>query len=258
MDTRTVTFASHGYGVLPALLCDKELAFARALVSDVVSRYRDGDPAAVSVGVNISDVSQQHPQRNPDVDPDRWKHEPFIIGDLIALDPRFARLLSLQSIWACVAELLECALGEVVFHFCNLTRKPGEIGPAVGWHRDADNRYFASHDGRTIRLLIPLHPMSARNGGTALVPGSHLQTGTDIDTAICPHVPAGAGLALHSATLHGSSPNRSAQERDVIVVQFGLRASTLSYQANETLSLSSRKGLLDCYRDKAAQRSTDS
>ncbi|MFQ6572088.1 phytanoyl-CoA dioxygenase family protein [Pseudomonas sp. UM16] len=257
MNTRTVTYAAYGYGVLPALLCEKELAFARALVSEVVSRYRDGETAAVSVGVNISDVSNQHPQRNPDVDPGQWKNEPFIIGDLIALDPRFARLLSLQSVWTCAARLLECAVDDVVFHFCNLTRKPGEIGPAVGWHRDADNRYFASHDGRTIRLLIPLQLMSASNGGTAVVPGSHLHTGTNIETAICPEVPAGAGLALHSATLHGSRPNRSEQERDVIVIQFGLRGSPLSYQASETLSMSTREGLLDFYREKAAQRSAD-
>jgi ectoine hydroxylase-related dioxygenase (phytanoyl-CoA dioxygenase family) len=186
-------------------------------------------------------------QSNPDIDPDRWKHEPFIIGDLIALEPRFARLLSQHSIWACVAELLECAPKQVRFHFCNLTRKPRKIGPAVGWHRDADNSYFASHDGRTLRLLIPLQLMSARNGGTAVAPGSHLHVDSTIDNALYPDVLPGACLALHSATLHGGSSNRSDQDRDVIVIQFGLHSSTLRCQAAETLALSTREELLAFY-----------
>ncbi|HHS7808996.1 phytanoyl-CoA dioxygenase family protein [Pseudomonas putida] len=254
MSTNTMTFASHGYLVTPILVTDQELAFARVLINQLVGRFRIGEPAAVSVGVNISDVSRQYPQRNPDINPDQWKHEPFIIGDLIALEPRFARILSLPSVWACVAELLECAPCEVLFHFCNLTCKPAEIGPAVGWHRDADNRYFASHDGRTVRLLIPLQLMSAHNGGTSVVSGSHLHTDPTIEAAMCPEVPPGAGLALHSAVLHGSSPNRSKQERDVIVIQFGLRSSTLRYQAKEFLSLSTREELLLYYRDSIAKQ----
>lgn len=253
MNTGIVTFASHGYAVIPALICGQELAFARELVTQLVARYRGGESTSLSAGVTIGDVTWQHPQRNPDVDADIWKHEPFIIGDLIALDPRFARLFSKQSIWACVAGLLGCAPCDLLFHFCNLTRKPSGIGPAVGWHRDADNRYFASHDERTLRLLIPLQFMSAHNGGTAVVPSSHLEVDAAIETALCPDVPPGAGLALHSATLHGGSPNRSELERDVIVLQFGLRKSTLRCQADETLSLSTREDLLAFYRDNAVK-----
>ncbi|MCP1465551.1 phytanoyl-CoA dioxygenase family protein [Pseudomonas sp. S3E17] len=258
MNTRTVKFASHGYSVIPGLICEQELAFARELVTELVDRYRSGDPTALSVGVTIGDVSRQHPQRNPDIDPDRWRHEPFIIGDLIALEPRFARLLSQKSIWTCVAELLECASSDLLFHFCNLTRKPSEVGPAIGWHRDADNKYFASHDGRTLRLLIPLQFMSARNGGTAVVPGSHIQTDTPVETALYPDVAPGACLALHSATLHGGSPNRSEQEREVIVIQFGLCSSTLRCQADETLSLATREDLLAFYRGTVEKRIVNS
>lgn len=248
MNTRTVKFASHGYSVIPGLICEQELKLARELVTELVDRYRGGDPTALSVGVTISEVSRQHPQRNPGIESDRWKLEPFIIGDLLALEPRFARLISQKSIWTCVAELLECASSDLLFHFCNLTRKPSDVGPAIGWHRDADNKYFASHDGRTLRLLIPLQFMSARNGGTAVVPGSHIQTDTPVETALHPDVAPGSCLALHSATLHGGSPNRSEQERDVIVIQFGLYSSILRCQADETLSLSTREDLLAFYR----------
>lgn len=158
------------------------MAFARTLSNELVGRYRAGEPAVLAGAVNIDEVSRQHPQRSsPGIEAARWKHEPFIIGDLLALEPRFARFLSIPSIpsiWTCAAELLDCAPRDLLFHFCNLTRKPGGIEPAVGWHRDADNRYFASHDARTLRLLVPLQLMSARNGGTAVVraptyPGRH-------------------------------------------------------------------------------------
>ena len=247
LNTRIVKFASDGYSVIPELICEQELTFARELVAELVDRYRGGDPTAIAAGVTISDVSRQHPQRNPGIKPDRWKFEPFIIGDLLALEPRFARLLTQESIWTCVGELLECASSDLLFHFCNLTRKPSAVGPAIGWHRDADNKYFASHDGRTLRLLIPLQFMSARNGGTAVVPGSHIQIDARVETALYPDVAPGACLALHSATLHGGSPNRSEQERDVIVIQFGLCSSILRCQADETLSLSTRKDLLAFY-----------
>ena len=258
MNTRTVKFASDGYLVIPELICEQEQAFTRALVTELVDRYRGGDPTAISAGVTISEVSRQHPQRNPGIQPDHWKREPFIIGDLLALEPRFARLLSLESIWTCVGELLECASSDLLFHFCNLTRKPSEVGPAIGWHRDADNKYFASHDGRTLRLLIPLQIMSARNGGTAVIPGSHIQTDAPVETALYPDVAPGACLALHSATLHGGSPNRSEQERDVIVIQFGLCSSILRYQANETLSLSTRKDLRAFYQGTTEKRIVNS
>lgn len=244
LNTGNVTFATCGYAVISELIDKPVLAQTKMLVDELVAQFRSGAPLVLAAGVSVGDVSRQHPQRNPDIEPARYSHEPFIIGDLIALQPGFARLLCLQSIWRCVAGLLDCAPEEILFHFCNLTRKPGESGPAVGWHRDADNRYFASNDGRTLRLLIPLQSMNASNGGTAVVPGSHLHADTALDSALYPDVPPGGCLALHSGTLHGGSPNRSGQDRDVIVMQFGLRSSILKCQASEAMALSSREDFL--------------
>jgi len=237
-------FASQGYAVIDGLLDDSSLTAARGLVDRVVRQHRAGAAAPLACGISIADVTRQHPRRNPDIDPQQWANEPFIIGDLIALDSRFAAVFCSEALWQCAAALLACTPDEVVFHFCNLTRKPNGIGPAVGWHRDASNQYFASEDNRTMRLLLPLQGMSAANGATAVVPASHLDPGADIDTALIPDVPAGAGLALHAAVLHGGSPNRSALERDVIVIQFGVRGSTLRHHADETLALAGRETFL--------------
>ena len=241
MNTGMLDFASQGYAVITGLLDDNGLASARTLVDRVVSQHRAGAATHLACGVSIADVTRQHPGRNPDIDPQAWPHEPFIISDLIALDGGFAALFHTESLWRCAARLLECEPADVVFHFCNLTRKPRGIGPAVGWHRDAGNQYFASEDNRTLRLLLPLQGMRADNGATAVVPGSHVDPGAAVDNALIPDVPAGAGLALHAAVLHGGSPNRSGQDRDVIVIQFGVRGSTLSHQADEALALAGRE-----------------
>lgn len=249
MRTWTVTVASHGYEVSPPIVSDIELEYARRLVMRLLDRYRRGEEAVCSAGVNIADAGRRHPQRNPGVELEQWLHEPFIIGDLLAHELGFARFFAQQTLWDYVAELFNCAPSELLFHFSNLTRKPAEIGPAIGWHRDAENTYFASQDGRTIRLLIPLQHMSAQNGGTAVVPYSHLHANADSQTALCPEVPTGSCLALHSATLHGGTPNRSGLERDVIVLQFGLASSPLRCMAPEKLALATREELLAVYRE---------
>ena len=63
-------FASHGYSVIPGLICEQELKLARELVTELVDRYRGGDPTALSVDVTIGEVSRQHPQRNPGIESD--------------------------------------------------------------------------------------------------------------------------------------------------------------------------------------------
>ncbi|MEF9897543.1 MAG: phytanoyl-CoA dioxygenase family protein [Pseudomonas sp.] len=244
MSTRTMSFNLNGYAVVPELVTEGDLALARSLVGRLTERYRQGDVAALLAGVSISDAGRRNPQRNPGVDPEQWTQEPFIIGDLLALEPCFARLFSRESIWNCVAKLLDCMPSELLFHFSNLTRKPGMAGPAIGWHRDAQNNYFASEDGRTVRVLIALEHMSTENGGTAVVPRSHMDALAGIEDALCPEVSPGSCLVLHSATLHGGTPNRSGRERDVIVMQFGLRSSSLRCQASECMALSSRDELL--------------
>jgi hypothetical protein len=240
-----ILFAHQGFAVIPDLLSQAEVQLAQQLVAELIVRYRSGEPSALAAGVSIASISKHHPERNPNICASLWEREPYIIGDLIAFDSRFSCLLSTQRIWQCASQLLECSLPEVVFHFTNLTRKPAGIGPALSWHRDADNTYFAAADSRTVRFLFPLQPMSETNGGTAILPGSHQalvsDTPSDFATAVCPLVTPGSGLVLHPGTLHGGSPNRSKTNRDVIVVQFGVHTSKLKYKADETLSLCSWK-----------------
>ncbi len=238
-------FVTDGFCVINGLLSEQEIELARELVRKLVARHKQGEIKVTSGSVTIASVTRSRPDRNPDVEADQHEHEPFIIGDLISLDPRFCRIIAKDEIWSHAATLLKCPQHEVVFHLSNLTRKPSGIGPAIAWHRDATNTYFASVDRRTIRMLFPLQLMSATNGGTAVLPGSHSISSTSgtptYESTVCPTVRQGSALALHAEVLHGSEPNRSAMERDVIVLQFGVSSSPLRYRATEFLSMSSKE-----------------
>jgi hypothetical protein len=236
--------ASQGFSVKENLWTEREVIFARELVGGLVTRYRSGVQKVVSSGISIASVTRQHPDRNSGVLPELWENEPYLIGDLIALDQRFATLFSALKIWQCAADLLECTLEEVVFHLSNITRKPAHIGPAIGWHRDAENTYHATEDGRTIRLLLPLQPMDSNNGGTAIYPYSHFERMEHLTqgaaSIVVPSVKPGSGLALHANVLHGGAVNRGDTDRDVIILQFGTASSELLYSGNELLAMSGR------------------
>lgn len=248
-----MTFALQGYAVINEMLSEPDLLLARELVARLIERHRRGDPAVITESVSVATVTRQHPQRNPDIDSRQVEDEPFIIGNLVSLDSRFARLFSIDALWSTAAKFLACTPREVVFHFSNITRKPPLKGPAVGWHRDADNTYCASTDHRALRLLLPLQQMSVNNGGTKIVAASHLpgatQTANDENFICNPTVAPRSCLVLHSEVLHGGSPNRSAAERDVIVIQFGVITSELQHRANELLSLSSRESFMNYVAD---------
>jgi hypothetical protein len=236
---RHAEFSVQGYSIVPEIFDRSEVKALRQLANGLVTRHRSGDPKVLAATLSIAAAYRMQPERNPGIEPAHWEREPFIISDLIALEPGLATLFANERMWHSVAEMLQCSVVDVAFHFCNLTRKPPTAGPAISWHRDAKNTYFTVEDGRTLRLLIPLQSMSASNGGTGVVPGSHLVKSDSIDDAIWPTVFAGTGLAIHSATLHGSSPNRSEQERDIIVIQFGWSRSCLRSRAQDVLSLAS-------------------
>ncbi len=243
-----MSFENQGFSVIEGVWSAAELSVATELVATLIERHRAGEFEVIRESVSVASVTRQHPSRNPDVIADQMEFEPFIISNLIALEPRFAQLLSAPALWQCASELLNCPLDEVAFHFSNITRKPAYNGPAVGWHRDARNTYFSSEDHRTIRIILPLQKMSRDNGGTEIISGSHLNSISPADISdseiSCPTVLPCSCLVIHAEVLHGGSSNRSDSERDAIIVQFGVTSSKLLYQSDEVLSLSNREGFL--------------
>lgn len=232
-------YEANGFLVIPRVLNNHDVLLADKLVQSLVFRHRAKDIAVTSASVSIGASAKMHPARNMGVDLRELDCEPFIIGDLIRLQPAFAKIIARPNIWYVAACLLKVKVDELVFHFANITRKPAMIGPALGMHRDADNKYYASADRQTIRLLFPMQLMTSENGGTEILAGSHIKN-NDTFSSEFPTVSAGSCLALHSEVIHGGIANRSKIERDVIVIQFGLRDSTLTYSADEMMSRSTR------------------
>jgi ectoine hydroxylase-related dioxygenase (phytanoyl-CoA dioxygenase family) len=248
---RSGDFADLGYHVSPLVLTPQTLRRANALVEGIIDRFRAGDRHAAEAGVSIAEVTGKFPERNPGVKAHDWLREPFIVGDLIALEPGFAKLFSSKSLWECAARLLQCPTDQVIFHFSNLTRNPPGCGPAVGRHRDSDNRYCRSVDLPAVRLLIPMQPMSAENGGTYVIPRSHDADAPTFDAICHPIVPAGGCLGLDAKVLHGSCPNRSSDSRDVLVIQFGVASAKLVGIPDEKFALSDRQQILDFAKHRA-------
>lgn len=232
-------FKEQGYCVLHDVLSANQVAVAQNLTRGIIARYKKGEASVLSGGVSLAAVTAQYPNRNPGVTDRQCGDEPYIIRDLMAIEPEFGGILASRRIWECLSDLLGCRLNEVVFHFANLTRKPKLRGPGIGWHRDAANKYFYTDDQRILRLLLPMQMMSKTNGGTEVVAGSHRSEDENmsIDARTCPVVRPGEGLVLHPYVLHGGDSNRSNKERDVLVFQFGLKSSIVSRRTEERLSM---------------------
>ncbi|HCK81069.1 MAG TPA: phytanoyl-CoA dioxygenase family protein [Candidatus Competibacter sp.] len=248
-----MTFLAQGFEVVEELLDSEQLALAREATADLIDLFRRQDPDVLAEGLSIGAITERKPYRNPGVNFERLAFEPYLIGNLMALDHRFFQVFATRKLWSAATHLLDCAESAAVFHFSNLTRKPAHYGPALGWHRDCDNTYFVPTDDRMIRFLLPLQRMTQANGGTALVPKSHLGNSfrsnqppsePEPEDIFYPSVNPGAALVVHSKLVHGGAPNRSAQDRDVLVIQFGIAGSSLRFQADETLSLANRDAFL--------------
>lgn len=231
----TARYPAHGFQVFRHALSPSWLQRARDAVASIIRQYRANEPLAQQNGVSLGEFALAKPERNPGIDGSKLINEPFIIGDMLALDRRFVSLLSEEPLWSIAANLLDTQAGNIVFHYANLTRKPAGTGPAISWHRDNENTFFCPEDDSFLRLLIPLQGMSQENGGTAVVPGSHLDDSMDKNTLdkdaiVHPDVEAGDVLAIHPRLLHGGTPNRSHRERDVVIVQFGIAGARFRFQ----------------------------
>jgi hypothetical protein len=233
-------FQAQGFQVFHDVWDQDEVRFARNLVGDLIRRHRIGDEAVVLAGISISLALGKQSSEALDFYSRQLSREPYIIGNLVGLDFRFAKLFCANRIWEVAASLLECKNKDVEFHFSNITRKPAKHSPKIKFHRDSANTYFAAADKRTVRLLLPLQTMSEVNGGTEISAGSHSAEFVANGEMECPLVPPGACLAIHADVLHGGGSNLGQSERDVIVMQFGVRGAELSHRAQETLSCASR------------------
>jgi len=236
-------FIEDGYAIFPSPFEGAEIGALRGEVARFCQSVTPGDPA----WRRVVGISALRPHRNPGISLPPGEDVPFIVSDLPAVSPAFWRLLAAEPLWAVARAVLGSA-GEIVYHFANITRKPARIGPNMSWHRDFPNGYICPASSRHFfRCLIPLETMDAENGGTAVLPGTHLISDSlaieeenrrdfDLSTAVVPALAAGEALAIDSKIVHGGTANRSGRDRNLLVIQFGLRTGDFRAWDEETFS----------------------
>ncbi len=242
------TYRDSGYIRFPGLISCACLSRFRSSLMDVLERLRPG-------GLHwekVVPVSVLKESRNPGVAALGMENVPFVIGSLPAVSSDFLELILEEGLWAAAREVLES--DDVVYHFSNVTRKPALVGPNMAWHRDYPNEYMCPENAdEFFRALIPLELMDCRNGCTEVIPRTHLVTDVfardvhrdkivdwEASDAILMNAVPGDVIAIHPKVVHGGRENRSAIDRNLVVIQFGRRTDRFLWKCGELYSGLSR------------------
>ncbi|MEO8205524.1 MAG: phytanoyl-CoA dioxygenase family protein [Chthoniobacterales bacterium] len=245
-----MSFYDIGYARGNGLFCQTDIASAKQAIEEICE-----SPGIMKGLKEVCYVSQLKAHRNPGLNPSDTS-VPFIIGELPALSTSLKRIILNESLWTWAAELL--GSDRVIYHFSNVTRKPAHIGPNITWHRDYPNQYICTRDSRHFfRVLIPLEAMIRENGCTEAVAQSHLISDEEAvrqneikcripsEETIALEVNPGDAVAIHSKLFHGGRENRSAKDRNLIVVQFGVETEDYLYRNAELYTGFNRQQMLN-------------
>lgn len=245
-------FSSQGYQIFRGVYKAIEIEYARQAVERICRDIRPGDALWER---NITPISSLEIPRNPGLRKDAIPSTPFLIGVLPLFSTVLKAFVLHPPLWEIAKDIL--GSGEIVYHFSNVTRKPAYVGPSITWHRDYPNRYICPKKSRDFfRALIPLEGMNRGSGCTEVVPKSHeitdeeaIQEEKKRDFDLCRSVPleveAGDLVIIHPKLLHGGKENRSGRERNLVVIQFGLKTDAFLYWNEELFTGATRDGILE-------------
>lgn len=237
VQTQSQAFFRSGFATISSVIAPTQLSAINLAIEGICREFQAG--GLTEGGNNILSIAtygRSAPERNPDINTSLHEDEPHIIGALAHHHLAFGGLLTLEPLWTIASRLLSIDVDQVVYHFSTVQRKPAQIGPAVGWHRDYANTYCCTVGARFVRLLIAITQMGESNGGVWVVPGSHLITDEEAledpsrpnnSTVYCPKLNAGDVLAIHPRLLHSSTVNRSSNGRTLVMIQFADRKADL-------------------------------
>ena len=165
----------------------------------------------------------------------------FIVGDAPRFCPKLLPAILNEKLLDLVYDIL--GTREIVTHFANITSKAARIGSGINWHRDYPNKFISPISPDMVRTMICIDGMSAENGATTFLRGSHrtpnlpassLQTtAKNIVSATCE---PGGITAIHPLVLHGGPPNFSSLPRRNIVVQWSRKDVPLATSNTESIT----------------------
>jgi len=233
----TADYRRDGYLVVENLLDPEHIAVLGEAL-ERVCRDVDQLPRPLRRHVQLErDFLQSQPDLN-DVPAAKLGQAVKLVMELPLFDPVFAELIGHPP----QLDVLQTLFASSEFHFHNYKAiiKAPQVSSAFVWHRDLPYLEHSSPD--LITAMLCLDGMSAANGATVVIPGSHRvahEAVTDADRDIpesalpdLPRVtvdcPPGAGVFFHVNLIHGGSANRSPiPRRNVIGIWAGPDARPL-------------------------------
>tara|TARA_B110001452_G_scaffold72943_1_gene58989 strand:+ start:1541 stop:2323 length:783 start_codon:yes stop_codon:yes gene_type:complete len=155
------------------------------------------------------------------------------IRNVIEYDDLFLELLEEDHI---IDSLMESLLHKnVILHNYNLIRLFPDIKTNMlghKWHRDVF--YFGDGIRTAVNVIIPLQKVTEENGGTMVLPGSHLTEELPdqnyIDkNKLTPTLEVGDVLIVDAACYHSAGNNQTTDTRTIIVLKYTLSFFTQQY-----------------------------
>jgi len=168
-------------------------------------------------------------QRYPDLTPEQCGNSVREISNLPLFDSVFAELICYPPL----LDMLEALFQSTEFSFYLQIGHPKAARVGNGllhFHRDCANEDFTSAD--TITAILCLDEMTAENGATVFVPGSHRVSDEEAmkprwrtieeselspENMVKARCSAGSGIFFSSKVIHGTGHNRSDYSRRTIL-----------------------------------------
>lgn len=213
-------YQEQGYLVVPDVLSEAELQQIQAELSQLVSRACE-----VTENDEVYDLENSHSPTSPKI---RRIKSPD------AVMPSVAALLRHPVLLEMLTQLLRPS---VRFQVSKLNMKSAHDGSAVEWHQDWAFHPHTNDDLLTVGVM--LDDVDETNGPLCVLPGSHrgaihdhhangyfsgaidpVKNPIDFSTAVPLVGTAGSMTFHHVRAVHGSAPNRSARQRNLLLFQF--------------------------------------
>jgi ectoine hydroxylase-related dioxygenase (phytanoyl-CoA dioxygenase family) len=222
-------YADDGYVIVRDLVDSQMLLKLREAMERITENPESLPPNLKDKIFFERDHVKNNAQRYPDLTPEQCGNSVREISDLSLFDTVFARLICYPPL----LDVLEALFQSTEFSFYLQIGHPKAARVGNGllhFHRDCANEDFTSAD--TITAILCLDEMTAENGATAFLPGSHKVSDEEAmkshwraieeselnpDSLVKACCPAGSGIFFSSKVIHGTGHNRSDYSRRTIL-----------------------------------------
>jgi ectoine hydroxylase-related dioxygenase (phytanoyl-CoA dioxygenase family) len=223
-------FCDDGYLIVRDLIDSETLLKLQEAMEKVTNNTESLPPSLKDKIFFEREHVKNNVQKYPDLTPEQCGDSVREISDLPLFDSVFARLICYEPLLNVLEALFQST--EFSFYLQIGHPKAARVGNGLlHFHRDAANEDFTS--AGTITTILCLDEMTAENGPTVFVPGSHRVSDEEamkpcwrtveeselnpekMVKAICP---AGSAIFFSSKIIHGTGPNRSDYSRRTVLM----------------------------------------